>query len=316
MIEREIDGPGGLPLFVRCAWPEGRGDGEGAGAPRGLLAVVPGFSDHSGRYEHLFREGTRAGYVVASLDTRGHGRSGGTRGHVESFDEYLLDVDRFLSHARREWADGAPLFAWGHSMGALILIAYLSAGFGRGAGLRAAVACAPPFRIAAPVPRWKSALARGMSRLAPSVPFASPLDPADLSRDLAIGERYMKDPLVHQVCSPRLFTELLGTASRIFSNPFDYGVPTLFIHGGDDRICDITGTRGYYERSPLVRKDFRSYAGARHEVHNDPAHADAFRDAFAFYDSCAPVRSAEPAPAPVGAGAAGAGARGSRAGSP
>jgi len=311
MTEQTIDGPGGLPLFVRCARPEGLGAGE---APRGLLAVVPGFSDHSGRYPHLFAEALSRGYAVAGLDTRGHGRSGGTRGHVESFDEYLLDVDRFLTHCRREWAHGAPLFAWGHSMGALITLAYLSAGFGRGAGLTAAVACAPPFRIATPVPLWKTSLAGVMSRLAPSVPFASPVRREDLSRDLSVGDAYMTDPLVHQVCSPRLYTELTATASRIFANPFDYGVPTLFIHGGDDHLCDIRGTRGYFERSPLAKKAFRTYDGSRHEVHNDPARAQAFPDAFAFYESfLAPARApsapeavsaAELAPALVGAASA------------
>lgn len=289
--ERELDGPGGLRIFVRH-WPRGA-------AARGLLAIVPGFSDHGGRYPHLVAAALAAGYSVCALDTRGHGRSGGRRGHVESFDEYLLDVDRFLAEARKSWSGGRPTFIWGHSMGALITLTYLSAGFGRGAGLAAATTCAPPFRIATKIPVWKKTLARSLSHFAPAVPFKSVVKGEDLSRDLEVGRRYLADPLVHHTCSPRLYTEMGATANRIFSNPMDYGVPTLFIHGAADPLVDPAGTKSYFERSPLPQKALRLYEGARHEVHNDPAHVEAFRDAFAFFEQHAPK-----AEAPVAAGAA------------
>jgi alpha-beta hydrolase superfamily lysophospholipase len=289
--EKEIDGPGGLRLFVRH-WPR-------AGA-RGLLAIVPGFSDHGARYPHLVAAAREAGYGACALDTRGHGRSGGKRGHVESFDEYLLDVDRFLAEARKHWAGGGPIYIWGHSMGGLITLAYLSAGFGRGAGLSAAVVCAPPFRIATKIPAWKKSLAQTLSHFAPAVPFKSVVKGEDLSRDLEVGKRYLADPLVHHTCSPRLYTEMGSTASRIFANPCDYGVPTLFIHGAADPLVDPAGTRSYFERSPLAAKALKLYEGARHEVHNDPAHVDAFRDAFAFFEMHAP-KAAPAAAAPSAA---------------
>ena len=247
-------------------------------------------------HPHLVAAAREAGYAVAALDTRGHGKSAGKRGHVESFDEYLLDVDRFLAEGRKHWAGGGPILLWGHSMGGLMLT-YLSAGFGRGAGVSAAVVCAPPFRIATPVPVSKKALARGLSHFAPTVPFKSVVKPEDLSRDLDVGKRYMADPLVHHTCSPRLYTEMTATASRIFANPCDYGVPTLFIHGAADPLVDPAGSRSYFERSPLPKKALKLYEGARHEVHNDPAHVDAPRDAFAFFEVHAPKAApAEAAP--------------------
>ncbi len=300
--EREIDGPGGTRLYVR-RWRAGGGSGTGTGTgTKGLLAIVPGFSDHGARYPWLVAAALDAGFEVASLDTRGHGRSGGRRGHVERFDEYLLDVDRFVAECRRTGPPPPPLYLWAHSMGGLIALAYFSAGFGRGAGISAAVVCAPPFRIVAPVPRWKTSLARAFSRFAPAVPFGSPVRPEDLSRDLAVGHAYLKDPLVHQTCTPRLFTEMGNTASRLFANPHDYGVPTLFIHGSDDKLIDPAGTRSYFERSPLATKELRLYEGARHEVHNDPAGPDAFRDAFRFFETHAPKTPAAGEPLAESAG--------------
>jgi alpha-beta hydrolase superfamily lysophospholipase len=262
--EAEIDSRGGARIHVARYAPQGD-------RARALLAIVPGFSDHGGRYGRLIRLATAGGCAAATLDTRGHGRSSGPRGHVGSFDEYLADLDAFLGWARREAAAGGgeppATFVFGHSMGGLIVLSYLAAGYGP--RLAGAIVQAPPFRVVAPVPRWKVGLARTLSRVAPTVPFESPLRPEDLSRDPSVGEEYMRDPLVHRVCSPRLYVEMTAVASRIFANPIDYGLPTLFTHGEDDRMVAIEGTRSYFERSPLVEKRLRTYPGARHEVHND-----------------------------------------------
>jgi alpha-beta hydrolase superfamily lysophospholipase len=281
--DTKIRSRGGIQIHIRRFAAAGRT----AGAERALLAIVPGISDHGERYPLLVRQAIADGFGAAAVDTRGHGRSGGRRGHVESFDDFLVDVDGFLAALRREDLSRAkppPIFLFGHSMGALIVLAYLSAGFGRGSGLRGAIVQAPPFRVTTPIPRWKTGLARALSRVAPSVLFATELRPEDLSRDPAVGERYLHDPLCHHVCSPRLFTEITGRAARIFANPIDYGLPTLFTHGTADRMIDPEGTRSYFERSPLSDKALRLFPGARHEVHND-APGELWREVRAFMEA-------------------------------
>lgn len=47
---------------------------------------------------------------------------------------------------------------------------------------------------------------------------------------------------------------------------------------------DPAGTRSYFERSPLADKSLRTFAGARHEVHNDPAVDDLWREVRAFME--------------------------------
>ncbi len=244
--------------------------GTAGGAERAILAIVPGISDHGGRYPDLVRLALADGFGAAAVDTRGH---------VESFDDFLVDVDGFLAALRRV-AGGAPTFLFGHSMGALIVLAYLSAGYGRGSGLAGAIVQAPPFQVSMHVPRWKKPL----SRVAPGVLLPTEIDPDLLSRDRAVGERYIADPLCHRVCSPRLYTELTARAARIFANPIDYGIPTLFTHGTGDRLIAPEGTRSYYERSPLSEKALRLFEGARHEVHNDVPE-DLWREVRAFAEA-------------------------------
>lgn len=215
--ETDIDSAGDVKIHVRRFSAAGRRPER----ERALLAIVPGFSDHGDRFPRLVRAAIEAGYGAASLDTRGHGLSGGPRGHVRSFDDYLLDVDAFLLWLRRDDGPGEapPLFIFAHSMGGLIVLSYLSAGYGTGVGLRGAIVQAPWLRLAVTVPRWKRGLARVLRRVAPAVPIASEVHPEALSRDLSVGEAYLKDPLVHGVCTPRLYSEVTATAARILANP-------------------------------------------------------------------------------------------------
>lgn len=266
-------GQAGPRIFMR-RWRRIEGE-------RGLIVLVPGFSDHGGRYPHLVRAAIAEGYGLLAMDTRGHGLSEGQRGHVRRFEDYSLDLDRVLRDVdgpRRS----APVALWAHSMGAVIALSYLSAGLGRDRGIGAVVLSAPALRVVVRVPRWKELLARFLNKRAPRIPFQSEIDPDALSRDLEAGRRYLQDPLAHHTCTPRLYTELQREAARLLAAPVDFGLPALFIHGDADRVISCEGTRSYFQRSPLLRRELRLYPEARHELHNDPAHPEVFRDAFRF----------------------------------
>jgi alpha-beta hydrolase superfamily lysophospholipase len=86
-----IDNPDGLTLLTRewaCA------------EPRARMLIVHGIGEHSGRYEHVGSFFAERGLSVSSFDLRGHGLSTGERVHVESFDEYLDDVEARAWDAR------------------------------------------------------------------------------------------------------------------------------------------------------------------------------------------------------------------------
>ncbi|HZQ35871.1 MAG TPA: alpha/beta fold hydrolase, partial [Dehalococcoidia bacterium] len=78
----------GLRLFERLWLPDGE--------PIALVGIVHGYAEHSGRYKHVGQALAAAGFAVAALDLRGHGRSEGDRANVKTFGLYLNDVRRFL----------------------------------------------------------------------------------------------------------------------------------------------------------------------------------------------------------------------------
>ena len=65
-----VDGHG-VEVFTR-SWT--------VGTPVGVVLVSHGASEHSGRYDRFARALNDAGFAVAALDHRGHGRTGATTG--------------------------------------------------------------------------------------------------------------------------------------------------------------------------------------------------------------------------------------------
>ena len=93
-------------------------------APRAVIVLVHGAGEHCARYEHLASYMTQHGYAVAGLDYPGHGRSGGTPGFVERFDDYVETLRTFHQRVGAEFP-GLPQILLGHSMGGLISSLYL-----------------------------------------------------------------------------------------------------------------------------------------------------------------------------------------------
>ncbi|MCP3955559.1 MAG: alpha/beta hydrolase, partial [Desulfobacterales bacterium] len=64
------------------------------------MVIVHGLGEHSGRYLALADHLAGLGFSLWILDLRGHGKSGGPKGHVDSFDDYTRDVGEILDQAR------------------------------------------------------------------------------------------------------------------------------------------------------------------------------------------------------------------------
>src|SRR4029450_12297013 len=126
---------------------------------------------HTGRYAHVLSFLAERSFTGYAFDLRGHGRSDGLGGHVDSFDDYLQDLRSVHELAAREHP-GLPLFLLGHSMGGLVALRYAQRG---GGGLRGLVLASPLLGIA-PASRpgaARAALGRACSALWPRLRLAT-----------------------------------------------------------------------------------------------------------------------------------------------
>ena len=62
-------------------------------APIAVVCLVHGLGEHTSRYAHVAEAFGSEGYILFGPDLRGHGRSGGQRGHIPSIEAMMTDID-------------------------------------------------------------------------------------------------------------------------------------------------------------------------------------------------------------------------------
>jgi len=246
----------GLELYYQRWRPEGE--------TKAVLAIVHGFGEHSGRYGNVVNWFVPKGYAIYAFDLRGSGRSPGQRGHINSFAEFREDVKTFLQLVRAQEPD-RPLFLLGHSMGGLIVLNYV---LHHPEGLTGVIASGPALG-SLPVSPLLLALAKLLSRIWPRFTLDTNLDATAISRDPAVVEAYVNDPLVHSLGTPRLGTELLKAMEWTQAHAAEMKVACLIVHGGADRLAPPEASRAFYERMTIADKARYEYEGYYHEVFND-----------------------------------------------
>ncbi len=88
------------------------------GTPKGIVNLVHGLGEHTGRYAHIAEALTKIGYNLIGFDLRGHGLSEGKRGHTPDYDYIMDDVELFLEKSSEFFGSDQPHFLYGHSLGA------------------------------------------------------------------------------------------------------------------------------------------------------------------------------------------------------
>jgi acylglycerol lipase len=264
--EWTFEGAGRLKLQAQCWEPEEN--------TRAVVALVHGISEHSGRYGTLVDHLTNAGFAVCSFDHRGHGRSPGKRGHINEWSEYREDVRAFLEEVRQK-VPGKKRFLFGHSLGALIVAEY---NLHHWHGIAGLILSGIPLKPTGSAKPHLVAIAKLLSRIWPTLTLRLGVDGAKLSRDPAIARAYETDPLVHHKASTQFGAEALRAIDRVRERAGDIRLPVLIIHGGNDQVNSVEGSKELFENVSSVDKEIRIYPDGAHEPHNDTDREQVARD--------------------------------------
>ena len=224
-----------------------------------------GISEHSGRYSAVVDGLTAAGFVVCAFDLRGHGRSEGQRGHIDRWSQYRGDVMAYLEQLKVRYPD-LPVFIYGHSLGALIVAEYV---LSHPAGLAGMIVSGIPLRPSGVAKKPLVLLARSLSRIWPRFSVSLGVDGTRLSRDPAAVKAYDEDPLVHHTATARWGTETLDAIDRVNKRMSEIRLPILILHGEEDPVNDIQGSRELFAGVSSKDKELHTYPGGKHEPHND-----------------------------------------------
>lgn len=246
--------------------------------PQAAILILHGWSDHAGRWRGTAERLRDAGFAAYLLDQRGHGRSGGRRGHLSRFSQLLGDLQTFRRGVRHRLG-AVPHVLLGHSFGALVVLRYLETQ--PSDPIAAAIVSSPWFATASPPPAWKLILARLLADLWPTLAVSAGIDSSALSRDQAVNAAYEADPMVHDVITPGAWHEIQWAQRAVPADSQRIDTPVLFLLAGEDRIVDAHAARAFAS-SLDSRAQVAWYPEMLHEVLHDPQSERVLADVLAF----------------------------------
>lgn len=244
------------------------------GTPKAIFLIVHGLAEHSGRYMNLVNHFVPQGYAVYGIDHMGHGRSEGKRVYVEQFQDFTKTLKTYFNFIREKQPD-TPIFLIGHSMGGLIGAAYLLEHQNE---LSGAVLSGPAIKIPANISQATILAGKIFSVLLPKLGVA-PLVYEGISRDPAVVDAYINDPLVYTgKITARLAAELIKTMRHVTEHAEKIQLPILIAQGSEDSLVDPGGAQLLYDIVGSGDKTIKLYEGFYHEIFNEPEHVQVLND--------------------------------------
>lgn len=260
-------------------------------APKAILQIAHGMTEHMGRYTPLAEHLTALGIAVAGYDLRGHGTNGSDPA-CASFGEggweaSLEDMDLFRSYLSQRFAN-LPHFMLGFSLGSFLLREYLSkypqmdltgaAIFGTGhqpAAVLTVIMAIVKTQFKKAGPDGTTPLVKQLSFETYNKKFAPNRTVADwLCADEAELDTYLNDPLCRESISATLFYQLLGAMKRTGRkdtyNSWDKQLPILLLSGQDDPVGDfgkgVNAVKQAMDKAGLACVDMQLFPDARHDL--------------------------------------------------
>lgn len=257
-----------------------------ASKPKAVIQLVHGLGEYATRYEALCQALVAAGYSVYADDHRGHGRTG-----VEQHDGNMkllgklgpgglratIEEVRQLTTIVRSENPGLPVAILGQSWGSLMIQDILNHYAGD----------------------YDAAILTGTAYRQPGSMNAGNLNAKHkhlgttgsewLSRDTAVSQAFLDDPLTFYADTLKLFGVLDGL--RLFGVPTKHigkDIPLLIAIGSDDSLGGEKSVRTlaekYISRSKLTDVEVIVYDGARHEIFNETNKDEVIADLIAWLD--------------------------------
>lgn len=233
--------------------------------PKAVVCLIHGLGEHSGRYSHVAGALTEAGYAVLAFDLRGHGQSGGPRGHTPSSEAYLEDIDCLVAEAERRYPD-RPRFLYGHSLGGLLALFYT---LRRKPQLAGVVSTSPGLHSPLIEQKLKVTFAKTLATIAPTMTLPSGLNTNLLSHDPQVIQAYLNDPLVHDRASLAFASSTIRACEWTMEHATEFKTPLLLIHGLADQLTYPSGSQEFATRASS-NCTLRLWGGLYHETHNEP----------------------------------------------
>ena len=257
--------------FVRSFVPD---------SPKAIFILIPGKGEHAGRYIHFGTKLEEAGYAVYAPDLRGHGKTGGKCGHTAPRKTILDDVSEVVMYAKIRHPD-LPVFMYGHSMGGNIILHYRH---NRPDGITAFIASAPWLYLSKDFSEPLKNGVIALSKMLPRFTINTGINASVITSIENEQKEYLKDKNMNGVITSATVADVFLATRKILKYAHTDKKPFLLMHGDDDRLVDVEGSRKLSKLSGDTCL-YKEYKNNRHEILRDISCNEAIADILSYLDS-------------------------------
>ena len=277
---------------------------------KGVVQIVHGMCEYKERYEGFIDYLTQNGYIVFAHDHRGHGGSVTANENLGYFGdkkgEAIVDDAALVTDEIRRLYPGLSVTLFGHSMGSLVVRAYIQKYEEK---IDKLIVCGSPSKnslagfglmlngviSAFRGKKYRSRLMANASTGGGDDKFPGEGKNAWLTRDKTVVEKYNADEKCNFIFSCNGFSNLLHLVKNAYKKkkyPAKHSdLPIFFMAGADDPV--IGSEKKWLEAQQFLRDvgyknvTGKLYPKMRHEILNELGKEEVYADALAFIEKSA-----------------------------
>lgn len=228
--------------------------------PKACVIITHGLAEHSIRYDDFVKVLNEKDIMTVQYDLQGHGRSGGKRGNINSFHEYLDDLHNLVVKTK-ELDPTLPIILFGHSMGGLIVHLYKIKYNDIYAIISsAAITQTPPkAKILKYIGFWYLKFIN-----------LSTLKLTKSESNNSSNKEYSLDPYILRKIKLNLVGQVFIKGMKYLERNIDkIDLPILYLHGTDDDSIPYEASENIYNKISSSDKTLKTYVNAKHDLLND-----------------------------------------------
>lgn len=237
--------------------------------PLGLVYISHGYAEHMEYYDELGTALAEAGLLAFGHDHEGHGMSGGERVNILDFQYYVDDIYEDIQMTQKEqMSPWLPIFVFGHSMGALVaaLASIERRNMFQGMVLTGALVMTE--NTHGTNSSKNRAMAKAATEFSQSMEIVGTrLYTTEITGDTDVVKQIQKDPLYWkgQVKAGHMYAGILAM-DRLEEEVSKLAVPLLVLHGSEDKITQVQGSRLLVSGASSEDKQFIEMVGKKHHL--------------------------------------------------
>ncbi|MGM8216537.1 alpha/beta hydrolase [Bacillaceae bacterium W0354] len=247
---------------------------------KGVVVVVHGAFEHSGRYDWVIDQLNKHDYHVVYGDLPGQGRSESKKGYIESFQQYIETVSSWVDRALQF---ELPVFLFGHSMGGLISIRLMEQ---KNLNIHGVILSSPALGIVNGLSKPLYHLSKILNVISPTMKFPTGIESQFATRNKAYHARDEVDPLFLRKVSVRWYHEFERAIRVAFDEINRYpDIPTLLLQSGQDKLVHVSEVERWFNQLTIENKTLKIWDELYHELLNEPEREDVLKDVIQFIES-------------------------------